>query len=43
MKSIRSEIRNIACIGRILLGERAKGVNKVWVLFGDSVMWDIDF
>jgi outer membrane protein OmpA-like peptidoglycan-associated protein len=43
MKSILSEIRNIARIGRALLGERAKGIYKVWVLFGDSVMWDIDF
>lgn len=43
MKFILAEIRDIARIVRVLLAERAKGVYKIWVLFGDRVMWDIDF
>lgn len=42
-KFILTEIRNIARIVRALLAERAKGVYKVWILFSDRVMWDIDF
>jgi hypothetical protein len=42
-KALLAEIRNIARIVRALLAERAAGVNKVWVLLGEKVMWDIDF
>jgi hypothetical protein len=42
-KAILGEIRDIARIVRALLGERAASVYKVWVLFGEDVMWDITF
>jgi hypothetical protein len=42
-KYILEQIRDIARTVRELLAERAAGVRKVWVAFGDDVMWDIDF
>jgi outer membrane protein OmpA-like peptidoglycan-associated protein len=39
---ILDQVRDIARIVRALLGARAAGVYKVWVLF-DSVMWEVNF
>jgi outer membrane protein OmpA-like peptidoglycan-associated protein len=39
---ILDQVRDIARILRALLGGRAAGVYKVWVLF-DTVMWEVDF
>lgn len=41
-RHVLNQIQNIARIVRGLLAKRARGVNKVWVMFGD-VMWDINF
>jgi hypothetical protein len=40
---ILAQIRDIARIVRALLAERAAGVHKVWIAFGESILWDIDF
>ncbi|HLB71273.1 MAG TPA: hypothetical protein VJJ51_09550, partial [Candidatus Methanoperedens sp.] len=42
-KYVLAHIRDIARIVRTLLAERAGGVHKVWVAFGESVIWDVDF
>jgi outer membrane protein OmpA-like peptidoglycan-associated protein len=42
-KYILGQIRDIARNVRVLLAERAAGVHKIWVAFGDSVIWDVDF
>lgn len=42
-KYVLNQIRDIARIARALLGERAALVHKVWVVFGEGLMWDIDF
>jgi hypothetical protein len=42
-KYVLAQIRDIARIVRALLAERAAGVHKIWVAFGESVIWDVDF
>jgi outer membrane protein OmpA-like peptidoglycan-associated protein len=42
-KYVLDQIRNIARIVRGLLAERAAGVHKIWVAFGEDVMWDLEF
>ncbi|HEU4388545.1 MAG TPA: DUF4157 domain-containing protein [Blastocatellia bacterium] len=42
-KYVVDQIRNIARIVRALLAERAGRVHKIWVAFGEGVLWDVDF
>jgi outer membrane protein OmpA-like peptidoglycan-associated protein len=42
-KYILAQIRDMARIVRGLLAERAAGVHKIWVAFGESVIWEVDF
>jgi outer membrane protein OmpA-like peptidoglycan-associated protein len=40
---VLAQIRDIARIVRALLAERAAGVHKIWVAFGESIIWDVNF
>ena len=42
-KYVLNQIRDIARIARALLAERAALVRKIWVVFGEGVMWEVDF
>jgi outer membrane protein OmpA-like peptidoglycan-associated protein len=42
-KYVLAQIRDIARIVRALLAERAAGVHKIWVAFGESVIWNVEF